>query len=189
RTGGLTPDLFPTPEQLAAVIAAALDREVRFKCTAGLHRAVRHDEPGTGRHHGFLNVWLATRASLDGADEGEVAALLASEDAEALRERAAAAGDQPLAGARRWFRSFGSCSVVEPLEDLVALGLLGAAWFAAWFARRANERDASALYYGSVVAAVSLAGLGAAALAAGPYYTGLDPTAHAYSATVWLLVI
>ena len=40
-----------------------------FKCTAGLHNAVRHRDPDTGfEHHGFLNVLLATRASLDGAE-------------------------------------------------------------------------------------------------------------------------
>ena len=31
-----------------------------------------------------------------------------------------------LAGTRRWFTSFGSCSVQEPLEDLVGLGLVEA---------------------------------------------------------------
>jgi hypothetical protein len=29
-----------------------------------------------------------------------------------------------LGGARRWFTSFGSCSVTEPLDELVGLGLL-----------------------------------------------------------------
>jgi hypothetical protein len=27
---------------------------------------------------------------------------------------------------RRWFTSFGSCSVAEPLDDLIALGLVEA---------------------------------------------------------------
>jgi hypothetical protein len=31
-----------------------------------------------------------------------------------------------LAGARRWFTSYGSCSVTEPLDELVGLGLLEA---------------------------------------------------------------
>jgi hypothetical protein len=35
-----------------------------------------------------------------------------------------AAFDTHLASARRWFTSFGSCSVTEPRDDLVALGLL-----------------------------------------------------------------
>jgi hypothetical protein len=29
-----------------------------------------------------------------------------------------------VAAARRWFTSFGSCSVLEPRDDLIALGLL-----------------------------------------------------------------
>ena len=47
---------------------AALDRETPFKCTAGLHNAVRHRAADTGfEHHGFLNVLLATRQAFDGA--------------------------------------------------------------------------------------------------------------------------
>ncbi len=41
RTGGLTEDLFPSSSQLATCIESALDRELPFKCTAGLHQAVR----------------------------------------------------------------------------------------------------------------------------------------------------
>ena len=67
RTGGLEAHLFPTAEVLAAWIDAALDRETAFKCTAGLHRALRHRDPETGfEHHGFLNVLTATAAGLRG---------------------------------------------------------------------------------------------------------------------------
>jgi hypothetical protein len=36
----------------------------------------------------------------------------------------ALAGELDLGGARRWFTSFGSCSVDEPLADLQSLGLI-----------------------------------------------------------------
>ena len=45
-------------------IDAALDRETPFKCTAGLHHAVRHTGDDGFEHHGFLNVLLATRRAL-----------------------------------------------------------------------------------------------------------------------------
>ena len=67
RTGGTDADAFPTAATLAAWIDAALDRETPFKCTAGLHHAVRHRDRETGfEHHGFLNVLLATRQRFDG---------------------------------------------------------------------------------------------------------------------------
>ena len=101
RTGGATGDSFPSSGELAACIAAALDRELPFKCTAGLHNALRHRDDESGfEHHGFLNVLLATRASIDETGSGG------------------------LVSARRWFTSFGSCSVLEPLQDLVELDLL-----------------------------------------------------------------
>ncbi|TDD28174.1 hypothetical protein E1218_07860 [Kribbella turkmenica] len=127
RTGGLDAALFPSEDQVAAFITACLDREVAFKCTAGLHNAVRHTAADTGyEHHGFVNVLLATRASLDGAAQDEVAAVLASRDASQLAARAAALSGDQAAGTRRWFTSFGSCSIDEPRHDLTTLKLLEA---------------------------------------------------------------
>ncbi|MGZ4460845.1 MAG: hypothetical protein ACXVEU_08535 [Nocardioidaceae bacterium] len=121
RTGGVEAAAFPDAAELGTCIDAALDRELQFKCTAGLHHALRHRDPETGfEHHGFLNVLLATRACLDGDDPREV---LETRDPAAVRERLDRAGEDALVSARRWFCSFGSCSVLEPLEDLQALGL------------------------------------------------------------------
>jgi hypothetical protein len=122
RTGGLDPDTVPTADELATCIGAALDRELTFKCTAGLHRAVRHRDAHTGvDEHGFLNVLLATRASLDGAGPADVAGVLEERDTAAVT---GSLSPDALTSARRWFTSFGSCSVAEPLQDLASLGLL-----------------------------------------------------------------
>ncbi|MCW2844063.1 MAG: hypothetical protein JWN22_1979 [Nocardioides sp.] len=121
RTGGLEQHLFPRSHALARWIDAALDRETPFKCTAGLHRAVRHTSAEGFEQHGFVNVLLATRRLFDGAPLDDVVALLERRDGDILAEEARAAD---LAGARRWFTSFGSCSVSEPRDDLIALGLM-----------------------------------------------------------------
>ena len=122
RTGGVTADLFPGTTALATAIDAALDRELAFKCTAGLHHAVRHRDPATGfEHHGFLNVLLGTRAALDGDD---VAAVLEEQDPAAVVARVREVGGEALQRARRWFTSFGCCGVHDPLEELVDLGLV-----------------------------------------------------------------
>jgi hypothetical protein len=119
RTGGVTQDAFPTTEELAASISAALDRELPFKCTAGLHHAVRQVDPETGfSHHGFLNVLAATRACLDGGSTEEV---LERTDAETVLGGLDA---DTLERTRRWFTGFGSCSILEPHDDLVELGLI-----------------------------------------------------------------
>lgn len=118
RTGGVDQDAFPTCGELADAIEAALDRELAFKCTAGLHHAIRQVDPETGiTQHGFLNVLLATRACLDGADASEV---LAQESAALLLDGFDVA---TAAATRRWFTSFGCCAVLEPHDDLVELGL------------------------------------------------------------------
>jgi hypothetical protein len=125
RTGGLDPDAFPAPHALARWIDAALDRETPFKCTAGLHHAVRHtttegfDRPVD--QHGFVNVLAATRLLFDGAGVPAAVEVLEQRDGTAL---AAQAGGLDLAGARRWFTSFGSCDVAQPLTDLRELGLV-----------------------------------------------------------------
>lgn len=119
RTGGVTDDAFPSEADLAACVEAALDRETRFKATAGLHNACRHRDEETGfEHHGFLNVLVATGVALEG---GDVTGALAERDGVKLAEQL-----ETARSGRRWFTSFGSCSVLEPHEDLVELGLLEA---------------------------------------------------------------
>jgi hypothetical protein len=122
RTGGVEADLFPGATTVAAWIDAALDRETSYKCTAGLHRALRHRDHETGfEHHGFLNVLLATRVAFDGGSVADVEKVL---DDHYANDLVAMARTSDLAGARRWFTSYGSCSVSEPLDDLLGLGLL-----------------------------------------------------------------
>jgi hypothetical protein len=124
RTGGVEAHLFPPAATVAGWIDAALDRETAFKCTAGMHHAIRHRDHETGFEHlGFLNVLLATRVAFDGATVAETARVL---DDHYANDLVAMARQSDLAGARRWFTSFGSCSVTDPLEDLVGLGLLEA---------------------------------------------------------------
>jgi hypothetical protein len=121
RTGGLAAELFPTPIELAAVICACRDRSLPFKLTAGLHHAIRHRDPETGfTHHGFLNVLVATASATDGAEVAEVAELLATTDPLRVVDpvRARRDGPRPL-----WI-GFGSCSMLEPLTDLIRLGLV-----------------------------------------------------------------
>ncbi len=120
RLGNLDHDLVPDSATVAGWIDAALDRETRFKATAGLHRAVRHDPEGGGAH-GFLNVLAATRTLWDGGSLDDATAQLEQRDGAALADGLADGG---VTAARRWFTSFGSCSVTEPRDDLIALGLV-----------------------------------------------------------------
>jgi hypothetical protein len=120
RTGGLHAAAFPSEAALAAAISAAVAAGAPFKCTAGLHRAVRHTGADGFEHHGFLNVLLATHAALSG---GDGAATLAERDGALLAARLRALPDAALARTRESFRSFGTCSIAEPVTDLHALGL------------------------------------------------------------------
>ncbi|MCI4063082.1 hypothetical protein MRQ36_11030 [Micromonospora sp. R77] len=121
RTGGLAAELFPTPVELAAVICACRDRELPFKLTAGLHHAIRHRDPETGfTHHGFVNVLAATLAARQGAEVDTVAELLAATDPVRPVEQVRADRD----AARPLWIGYGSCSMTEPLTDLIRLGLV-----------------------------------------------------------------
>ena len=72
---------------------------------------------------------------------------------------------------------------------LSALGLITASWLATIAARRWNKSDHSAAFYAAIGIASITAAAGAAALLWAPATAGLEPTAHAYPATVWLLMI
>ncbi len=70
---------------------------------------------------------------------------------------------------------------------LLALSLLLASWLLTWLARGLNRRDAgTGFHLATALAALSALG-GATALLAGPWSHGMDPTAHVYPATVWVL--
>ncbi len=121
RTGGLAAELFPTPAELAAVICACRDRGLPFKLTAGLHHAVRQVDPETGfTHHGFGNVLAATLAAAEGGSVDTVAELLTVRDERPLVQWT----DNRRDGTRPLWVGFGSCSIVEPLTDLIRLGLV-----------------------------------------------------------------
>jgi hypothetical protein len=62
----------------------------------------------------------------DGATPDAAVELLDATEADAVLTGWNMVGDEGMAGTRRWFTSFGSCSVAEPLDDLVTLGLLEA---------------------------------------------------------------
>ena len=126
RTGGTTPDAFPTEVELAAFLVAATASRLPFKLTAGLHHAVRSTGSATGfEQHGVLNVLVATRVGQGGGSADEVAAVLAQRSAPALVEFVSAWDEQTCSDVRAAFRSFGCCGVHDPLDELGALQLLG----------------------------------------------------------------
>lgn len=123
RTGGTEPAAHPTEAELAAALLAAVARDLPFKCTAGLHHAARHTD-GDLEQHGFLNVLLATAAAQDGASAEDLNSILAERQAVTLADTLSAMGGERIARARESFVSFGTCSIDEPVADLVALGLV-----------------------------------------------------------------
>jgi hypothetical protein len=125
RVGGLAAELFPTPVELAAVICACRDRDLPFKLAAGIRHAMRHTDPETGfTHHGFLNVLVAALLADDGHEVAEVAEALAATHPVPLVEPARARRDQ----SRPLWIGFGAAAVLDPLTELIRLGLVNAGY-------------------------------------------------------------
>lgn len=133
RTGGVTPDAFPTSAQIASALVRPATHQLPIKFTAGLHHPIRQfrDEVKT-KMHGFLNVlgaavlaaehrWDAKQAATMLEDEN-AASFSFGEDFFAWREWKIDV--ERLRYRRRFVASFGSCSFDEPRDDLRALGLL-----------------------------------------------------------------
>lgn len=124
---------FPSPGDLAYVIASCRDAGVPLKFTAGLHHPIRHLDPGLGvKMHGFVNVFAAgVLAHARGLSEEQLRPVLEDEDAGdfvfddvGFRWQEHRAGTEEIVAARRRVVSFGSCSFAEPRDDLRALGWL-----------------------------------------------------------------
>lgn len=121
RTGGLSAELFPSPVELGYAIQQCAQRELDFKLTAGLHHAIRHTDPVTGfTHHGFANVLAATVLAKKGSDLSSIIATLETTEADGP----AATIRHELGNERDLWVGFGSCSVTEPLDDLIELSLI-----------------------------------------------------------------
>jgi hypothetical protein len=127
RTGGTTPEAFPDEPTLAACLAALVAERQPFKCTAGLHHAIRHSAVDTGfEHHGFLNVLLAVAAALTNEPIEKVTAELADPAAGRIAAKVSELPADTALAVRELFTSFGTCSTDEPVTDLVTLGLISA---------------------------------------------------------------
>lgn len=134
RTGGVTPEAFPSSDRLARVIRACRDASVPLKLTAGLHHPLRHVDPALQCFmHGFLNVFAAaTLAYSLVLDLPDIIAILDEQDARQFRfgddflgwnEAEATLSEIEYARKHRVL-SFGSCSFEEPRDDLRRLNWL-----------------------------------------------------------------
>ncbi|HEX2420537.1 MAG TPA: hypothetical protein VHL55_02970 [Acidimicrobiia bacterium] len=130
RCGGATPEMFPTPSVLATAMHETFTCGLPLKATAGLHHPWRHFSPEVGTwRHGFLNLAAAATALVLGSDLNRVEEILATEQPGVLaRDHLRISGHEfsvaDLKSARVFFRSYGSCSFDEPVEDLAAMGSL-----------------------------------------------------------------
>lgn len=136
RTGGVTPDAFPSPTAVARFLRECHCHGVVMKATAGLHHPLRGEYRLTydaasarARMFGFLNLLLAAALIHAGGpetdavallDDGNVAHFTATPDALAWRDHRFTA-TQLESSRRALCRSFGSCSFTEPLEGLQEL--------------------------------------------------------------------
>ena len=141
RCGGVTPDLYPSSQDIARFIIACKNADVPFKATAGLHHPVRSEHALTyeadaprGAMHGFINVFLAATMirSAKGFGELEAIEMLNETDAKAftfedtkVSWKSYSIDVTQLAQSREAFATgYGSCSFKEPTDDLGNLGLL-----------------------------------------------------------------
>jgi hypothetical protein len=140
RTGGMSPESFPSCPELAHFLHSAAAANVAFKATAGLHHPIRGAHPLNGTPdsptvmmHGFVNLFLAAALLWHrGSTEADALATLEETSPDAFRfeencvswhGRSMTASQ--ISSARRKFAiSFGCCSFEEPVQDLRDLGWL-----------------------------------------------------------------
>jgi hypothetical protein len=118
----------PSADELAGVLVEATRRGVPLKLTGGLHHAVAGDhclpDGSTEWQHGVANVLAAAHTVHAGGDERSVAAVLRREDGPQLSAGLRSLTDDQVEALRHIFPSFGCCTVLDPLRELAALGLL-----------------------------------------------------------------
>ena len=139
RTGGVTSDAFPAAAAVERFLRACSERGVPAKATAGLHHLVAGAYPLTydaqspsGPMFGFLNICAAAALVHAGRPGTEVLDVLRESSAGAFLFDENGMGwrgdritiDQLRAMRQTLFRSFGSCSLREPVDELKGMRLL-----------------------------------------------------------------
>jgi hypothetical protein len=139
RTGGTSEESIPRASDIIRFMAECTRASVPYKATAGLHHAIKGRyrltyEPNSlsAMMFGFLNVFIAGAFLATGMPEDD--ALLALEersgdafliDDEGISWRGYRLGSNDLTRFRQHnIVSFGSCSFLEPVEELRDLGIL-----------------------------------------------------------------
>ncbi len=139
RTGGATQEAFPPIDELIKFLRVCIAANVPFKATAGLHHPLRVVKPlsyepdaPTGVMHGFLNLFLAAallRQNLNNNNanklmsDGDAGNFLFDDEGATWNANRIELPQLKLLRERNVI-SFGSCSFVEPIEDLQQLGFL-----------------------------------------------------------------
>jgi hypothetical protein len=140
RTGGVTPEAFPSCAAVARFLHASAAANVAFKATAGLHHPIRGTHPLTSEPdspsvtmHGFVNLFLAAALLWHrGSTEADALATLEETSPDAFRfeencvtwHGRSMTAAQIRAARRKFAISFGCCSFEEPVQGLKELGWL-----------------------------------------------------------------
>lgn len=139
RTGGVTTDAFPSTDAIIKFMRVCIAANVPFKATAGLHHPIRCTKPLTyepnspiGTMHGFFNLFLSAcflRQDLNNLfvhrimNENESENIQFEEDRISWMDQNLSMLTVTLTRQKNAI-SFGSCSFLEPIEDLQGIGLL-----------------------------------------------------------------
>ncbi len=131
RCGGVTAASVPPVLDVATFLRLACG--VAFKATAGLHHPIRgYNEQSGFIMHGFLNMLIAAWFAGTNGSVDELIPVLEDEEsahfgveADGLLWNGLVISAEMLKQTReRSFVSYGSCSFEEPVNDLIALGLI-----------------------------------------------------------------
>lgn len=136
RTGGITPDAFPSTDAIIKFMRICIAANVPFKATAGLHHPLRCTKPLTyelkapiGTMHGFFNLFLSACLLRQDLNSSSVHRLMNETEGQNFHfneefitwtEQSITANTISLTRQKNAV-SFGSCSFVEPIEDLQKL--------------------------------------------------------------------
>ena len=123
RTGSTPTWAWPDELELATFVRTAIDHDLGFKLTGGLHHVVRGTHDGQ-EQHGLLNVLVAVRWALNGEEVDELVSILAERDPSVLVPQVTRMSAADAAIVRAFFTAYGCCEVTDPLGELTTLGLI-----------------------------------------------------------------